>query len=126
MSDPEAAEEATPSLNRSTEGSRESQDLTSLLQAERNRALQELAVGIRHEVSNTLGALLANAQVLAESPGLDAEDRESACAIQREVLRLAEVTERLQRVEELPRVPYLGSVVMIDLSAPKLLNGAGA
>ncbi len=77
-------------------------------------------MGIRHEVNNALAALLANAQVLAETNGLDAVGRESARAIQSEVLRLAEVTERLQRVEELPRVLYLGSVVMIDVSAPWL------
>ena len=92
--------------------------LTALLRAERTRALQDLAVGIRHEVNNTLAALLANAQILAESAGLDAVGREAARAIESEVLRLAEITERLQRVEELPRVPYLGSVVMIDVSVP--------
>lgn len=92
------------------------EELTALLRAERTRALQELAVGIRHEVNNTLAALLANAQVLAESAGLDAVGREAARAIEFEVFRLAKVTERLQRVEELPRVPYLGSVVMIDVS----------
>lgn len=96
----------------------DSEELAALLQAERTRALQELPVGIRHEVNNALAALLENAQVLAETNGLDAVGQEAARAIQTEVLRLAEVTERLQRVEELPRVPYLGSVVMIDVSVP--------
>lgn len=100
------------------------EELAALLRAERTRALQELAVGIRHEVNNTLAALLANAQLLGEVPGLDAVGREAARAIQTEVFRLAELTERLQRVEELPRVPYLGSVVMIDVSAPHLPQGA--
>lgn len=99
-------------------------ELAELLRAERTRALQELAVGIRHEVNNTLAALLANAQLLGEVRGLDAVGREAARAIQTEVFRLAELTEPLQRVEELPRVPYLGSVVMIDVSAPPLPQGA--
>lgn len=94
--------------------------LAALLHAERTRALQELAVGIRHEVNNTLAALLANAQILAESPTLDPGGREAARAVQSEVFRLAALTERLQHVEELPRVPYLGSVVMIDVSVPEV------
>lgn len=116
MNSPESQTEAASAP---VAGSCHRDRLAGLLQAERARALQELAVGIRHEVNNTLAALLANAQVLMESPGLDQAGLEAACAVQSEVLRLAEVTERLQRVEELPRVPYLGSVIMVDVSAPK-------
>jgi PAS domain S-box-containing protein len=83
----------------------------------RLQALQELSVGVKHEINNVLATLQGNAELLSGSPNLAPEERTSVAAIQLSVQRLADAVCRLDRVEELPLVRYVGREWMVDLSA---------
>ncbi|MEO5668671.1 MAG: ATP-binding protein [Bdellovibrionota bacterium] len=82
------------------------QDLTHVLKMEEDLRMSEklaavgkLAAGIAHEIRNPLAGISGSAQLLAGSPGLDAEDKQLLNIIQRESTRLdALITEFLEYV----------------------------
>jgi PAS domain S-box-containing protein len=82
----------------------------------RLRALHELAVGVQHEINNVLAVLQGNAELLSGSSNLSAEERANVEAMMVSVRRLAKAICRLDRVEDLPVVPYVGRERMVDLS----------
>jgi two-component system sporulation sensor kinase A len=65
-----------------------------LLRSERLTLLSELLAGVSHELRNPLLAVSANAELLAGSPALNAEDRESAESIQSQVRRLRQLLDQ--------------------------------
>jgi PAS domain S-box-containing protein len=82
----------------------------------RLRALHELSVGVKHEINNVLATLQGNVELLAESKAICADERASVQAMETSIHRLAEAICRLDHVEDLPVVPYVGQERMVDLS----------
>jgi two-component system sensor histidine kinase PilS (NtrC family) len=64
--------------------------------AERFAELGRLAAGLAHEIRNPLGAISGCVELVRESQGLDAEDRDLLASVSKDVLRLNDlVTEML-------------------------------
>ena len=87
------------------------------LLAERLEAVRETAITVNHEINNPLMTILATAQVLLLSQDdLNERTRERLKVIEREVKRIAEVTRRLQTLDELKTDDYIAEgPKMIDL-----------
>ena len=85
--------------------------------AERLEAVRETAVTVNHEVNNPLMSILGTAQILLLSNvDLSDDTREKLKRIERDVKRIAEVTKRLQTLDELKREDYIADgPKMIDL-----------
>ena len=79
-------------------------------------ALRELAVGVRHEMNNTLAALRLEVELHLDGPDIATGQRASAVTMLALTDRLAAALTRLDRVEQLQSVPYLGDVRMLDIS----------
>lgn len=86
--------------------------------AGRLEAVKETAITVNHEINNPLATILAIAQVLLmPEKGLDEKTRERLQTVEREVKRIAEVTRRLQNMEELKQDDYIqDGPKMIDIS----------
>jgi PAS domain S-box-containing protein len=85
--------------------------------AGRLEAVRETAITVNHEINNPLTTILAIAQVLLMSgKDLDAKTRERLEIVERKVKRIAEVTQRLQDMDELKNDDYIADgPKMIDL-----------
>ncbi len=85
--------------------------------AGRLEAVRETAITVNHEINNPLTTILAIAQVLLMSgESLDEKTRDRLETVEREVKRIAEVTQRLQNLEELKSDDYIvDGPKMIDL-----------
>lgn len=79
-------------------------------------ALHELAMGVRHEVNNSLAALIGELQMLQQSPTMKARDRAGVGTALTISARITEAIRRLEHVEQLQSITYLGSTRMLDLS----------
>ena len=100
------------------------EDIRDRKAAERDRirdqqvsALRELAVGVRHEMNNTLTALRLELELVAKAEQLTVEDLRGVVTAVSLADRLAAALRRLDRVEDLHSVPYLGELRMLDISA---------
>jgi signal transduction histidine kinase len=83
-----------------------------------HRAIEDLAVGVNHEINNYLTPLLGNLELLEDvSKGLPKDVQKKLAVIQKSARRIKEVTARLKEVSQLPRVPYVEGEWMVDLSA---------
>ncbi len=82
------------------------------------KAIEDLAVGMNHEINNYLTPLLGNLELL-EDPGLKLSDdvRKKLDVIQQSAKKIAKVTARLKEVSKLPRVQYVDDEWMVNLSA---------
>jgi signal transduction histidine kinase len=84
----------------------------------RAEAMQQLALGLRHEINNALASVMLNAELLAEEDGFDPEQRTRLTAIVEQAVRMRMVLRRLERAEHLDVVvPYMNEGYMVDLSA---------
>lgn len=87
----------------------------------RVEALQQLALGLRHELNNALASLLLNAELLAEDTAGDESQRERVEAIVEQAERMRSVLRRLEKTDQLENVvPYLSDGLdglMVDLSS---------
>lgn len=84
--------------------------------ARRVEAMQQLALGLRHEVNNALASVLLNAELLSEER-LDEGQLEHVEAIVEQADRMRKVLRRLEQVDRLDvLVPYLNEGLMVDLS----------
>ena len=98
------------------------QDLTHVLKmeadlrmSEKLAAIGKLAAGIAHEIRNPLAGISGSAQLLAGSPGLEAEDKQLLNIIQRESTRLdALITEFLEYVR--PQKLDLKDIDLVELT----------
>lgn len=88
------------------------------LQGERMQALDELAVGLRHEINNALTGLLLHSESLREAAGLTVEERRSAQMVHDQAWRIAETVQRLDDIESLESTSCPLGRPMIDLSRP--------
>ena len=100
------------------------EDIASRKAAERERivseqvvALQQLALGIRHHMNNALAAARLELEVGMVSTALPSSVSEGLTALQQHLSRMTAIVRRLDRVEELEAVPYLGQTMMLDVSA---------
>ncbi len=85
----------------------------------RTEAMQQLALGLRHELNNALASVMLNAELLEESKQVDADDRERISAILEQSARMSGVLRRLEKQERFEvMVPYLDAGMMVDLSTP--------
>jgi hypothetical protein len=84
----------------------------------RAEAMQQLALGLRHEINNALASVMLNAELLAEEDGMDTEQRARLTAIIEQSDRMRKVLRRLEKAELFDVVvPYLNEGYMVDLSA---------
>jgi PAS domain S-box-containing protein len=85
--------------------------------AGRLEAVKETAITVNHEINNPLTTILAIAQVLLMSgENLDEKTRTRLETVEREVKPIAEVTQRLQKMDELKSDDYIADgPKMIDL-----------
>ena len=92
----------------------------ALLESERMEAVEQLAVTIRHEVNNSLTAIVADAQQLtAEDSGLTEEQRDVAERIHEAGLRIAQDIKRVTELSAAPVTDYPGGAKMVDLDAAR-------
>ncbi|RMF81234.1 MAG: hypothetical protein D6739_09450 [Nitrospirae bacterium] len=105
------------------------------LARERQAAVEQLLVGLNHELNNSLMGIVSALHV-ADREGLsEAERHEVVARIRAEVERLRAVVTRLPRITELGSVEYVGGVTMVDpwlvpkgraeADAPPPAGGAG-
>lgn len=94
------------------------------LENERLAAIGHVAVTIRHEVNNALTAIVAESHLLAEvDDTLGEEQRESARAIHKSALRIAEDLKKLTTLKTAPITKYDEGVQMVDLRAASSERG---
>ena len=90
----------------------------AVARARRTEAMEQLALGLRHELNNALASVLLNAELAIEQRDIDDSMRERVMAIVEQAERMRGVLRRLQHRERLDViVPYLGEGFMVDLSA---------
>ncbi|MEO7454898.1 MAG: histidine kinase dimerization/phospho-acceptor domain-containing protein [Gemmatimonadaceae bacterium] len=83
----------------------------------RTQAMQQLALGLRHEMNNALASVMLNAELLAEEESLDDDQRERLKAIVEQSDRMRAVLRRLEKTDHFHVVvPYLNEGYMVDLS----------
>ena len=88
-------------------------------QARRTEAMQQLALGLRHELNNALASVMLNAELMSEERSLTDDQRERMKAIVEQSERMRDVLRRLEKSEQFDVVvPYLNEGYMVDLSAP--------
>ncbi len=81
--------------------------------------MQQLALGLRHELNNALASVMLNAELLSEEESLDEGQRERLKAIVEQSDRMRGVLRRLEKTDQLDVVvPYLTEGFMVDLSSP--------
>ncbi len=84
----------------------------------RAEAMQQLALGLRHELNNALASVMLNAELLKEEDTDDPMLRERYEAIVEQTERMRSVLRRLEKADQLDvMVPYLNEGLMVDLSA---------
>ncbi|MEP6990341.1 MAG: histidine kinase dimerization/phospho-acceptor domain-containing protein [bacterium] len=82
----------------------------------RAEAMQQLALGLRHELNNALASVMLNAEMLRES-SMDPDQDERLEAIVEQAARMRSVLRRLEKGKKLDVVvPYLNEGFMVDLS----------
>jgi len=81
------------------------------------RAIEDLAVGINHEINNSLTPLLGNLELLEDAmAGLPENVRKKLSIIEESARKIEKVTAKLKEVSKLPRVPYVDGEWMVKLS----------
>jgi hypothetical protein len=83
----------------------------------RAEAMQQLALGLRHELNNALASVMLNAELMREEKSLDEAMHERLEAIVEQADRMRSVLRRLEKTDRLDVVvPYLNEGYMVDLS----------
>ncbi|MEP6999970.1 MAG: histidine kinase dimerization/phospho-acceptor domain-containing protein [bacterium] len=89
----------------------------------RAEAMQQLALGLRHELNNALASVMLNAELMSEET-LDPAHRASMDSIVEQADRMRLVLRRLETADRLDVVvPYLNEGFMVDLSAKDSSGG---
>ncbi|MBI4531336.1 MAG: PAS domain-containing protein [Candidatus Latescibacteria bacterium] len=94
----------------------------NLLKAEKLATVGQLAITVNHEINNPLTSILANSQILrlTSASNLDAKTIKRLEEIERQVERIAKVTEQLRSLDELKTEDYIaGGPRMIDIGLDK-------
>ncbi len=82
-----------------------------------SKAIDDLAVGVNHEINNLLTPLMGNVDLLmASGDKLPADVRRKLEIIRDSANQIKEVAARLKNASKLPRVPYVDGDWMVKLS----------
>lgn len=85
----------------------------------RTEAMQQLALGLRHELNNALASVMLNAELMREEETLSEDQRERMHAIVEQADRMRGVLRKLEKTDHFDVVvPYLNEGYMVDLSSP--------
>jgi signal transduction histidine kinase len=84
--------------------------------SERERSMQQLTTGLRHELNNALASVMLESQMLAASDEAPADARYAGAAIAEQAERMRKVLRRLDNVDDLPVVSYFKGKSMVDLA----------
>lgn len=88
--------------------------------ARRAEAMQQLALGLRHELNNALASVMLNAELVQKEGELDEAQRARIAVIAEQADRMRGVVRRLEQSDRLDVVvPYLNEGFMVDLSTPR-------
>jgi DNA-binding response OmpR family regulator len=79
----------------------------------------EATLTMQHEINNPLAALITEAQLLAEEPGMLEEHRRQIATIGDQARRIAEVVRRLAHLEDPRSVEYIEGMRMLELFPKK-------
>jgi signal transduction histidine kinase len=99
----------------------------NIIDCERLAAVRELAVSINHEINNPLSVIVGNIQcLLHKAKNLDKDVHDRLRLIEHEAMRIAEINQRLLKIEDLVSETYMSGhekIKMIDLE--KSTTGTG-
>jgi hypothetical protein len=84
--------------------------------SERARSMEQLTIGLRHELNNALASVMLESQMLAASDDASPDARYAGAAIAEQAERMRKVIRRLDNVDRLPVVSYFEGKSMIDLT----------
>ena len=91
----------------------------NIINFERLSAVRELAVSINHEINNPLSVIVGNIQcLLLKVKNLDESIQNRLKLIEREAMHIAEINQRLLKIEDLVSETYMSGhekIKMIDL-----------
>jgi hypothetical protein len=88
--------------------------------ARRAEAMQQLALGLRHELNNALASVMLNADLLQKEGAIDETQSDRLAVIAEQADRMRGVVRRLEQTDKLDVVvPYLDEGFMVDLSTPR-------
>ncbi|MCX6640524.1 MAG: PAS domain S-box protein [bacterium] len=89
-----------------------------LLESERLAAYTQTVITLNHEINNPLTAVLGNIYLLEKDTAhlKDEKLNQRLKVIQDNCLRIQRVIKKLERIDELKTVSYLGKTKMVDLS----------
>jgi len=91
-----------------------------LIRSERLAALMETAIAVNHEINNPLAPILGNAQlILREAEHLDEQTLRRVRVIEKNALRIFEITQKLRSITEPVTKEYLGKTRMLDIERSK-------
>lgn len=87
-----------------------------VIQAERQEALEQLGLTMRHEINNPLTGILGNVQLLLLKEDLPDDVRQRLETVESLTLRIRDIMRRLETIKD-QTIEYLGQRKMIDLRA---------
>jgi signal transduction histidine kinase len=90
----------------------------SLLRQERMVAIGQMALTVKHEVNNSLTAIMSESQLLmSDNENLTEDQMESARGIHESAVQLAKDVEKITQAEQAPVVSPLAGLEMLDIDA---------
>lgn len=89
------------------------------IEGERVAVVTQVAITIRHEVNNALAAVMAEAQLLQQTGGLNAEQATAVRHILDMSRRVRDSMDRLSTLTRTPTTEYVSGVQMLDLAKIK-------
>ena len=99
----------------------ENQD--ALVKAQRLAAVTETAVSINHEINNPLCSIMGNTDLLLRRQDLaDRDCLRKLKSIERESLRIKDITQKLANLADVLLTDYAGGVKMIDIESSPVRN----
>jgi PAS domain S-box-containing protein len=89
---------------------------SKLLEAERVDAITETAISVNHEINNPLCSILGYTQlILMDRDSLDAEVVRKLEGIERQIIRIQEIADKLGRINRPVLKEYVGGSRMLDM-----------
>ena len=87
-----------------------------LVEKEKLAMLTETAIAVNHEINNPLSPILGNVQLLLQQKDrFDQPTYHRLEAIQRNALRIQEITDKLRKIKRPVQKSYLGDTKMLDI-----------
>ncbi len=89
---------------------------SKLLEAERVAAITETAISVNHEINNPLCSILGYTQlILMDRDSLDADVVSKLEGIERQIIRIQEIADKLGRINRPVLKEYVGGSKMLDM-----------